>query len=160
MTFTPRTSGTPSFQRYLVSTPGGNRVPLCVRGAGGGPGVALSARALDFGSVRLGQAASKVVYLENTSEVAAAYEIRDEGGGVFELSRPRGVVPPKSVAHTRVAFAPGTAANFWRRLVCIVKVREGLVVAATRGCVQNLCHELGTQQGARFNACRGTRPLP
>lgn len=122
VTFAPRTSGAPSFQRYLVSMPGGNRAALCVRGAACGPSLALSARALDFGSVRLGAAASKVVYIENASDVAAAYEFREEGGGVFQLSRPRGVVAPKTVAHTRVVFAPGVAANFWRRLVCVVKV--------------------------------------
>ncbi|KAI8476927.1 MAG: hypothetical protein J3K34DRAFT_516186 [Monoraphidium minutum] len=124
VTYEPRTSGAPSFQRWLVSTPGGNRAPLQARGAAEGPWLALSARALDFGSVPVGAAPSKVVYIKNASEVAAAYEFRDDGGGVFLLGQPRGVVPPRSVGHTRVAFAPGAPANYWRRLVCIVKDAE------------------------------------
>ncbi|GBF91298.1 hypothetical protein Rsub_03618 [Raphidocelis subcapitata] len=125
VTFSPRASGARSFQRFSASTAGGNRAPFTARGEGEGPRVALSARAVDFGDVPAGgPAASKVVYIENASEAPAAYEFRDEGGGVFVLSAPRGVVAPRSVAHTRVAFAPRVAANYWRRLVCIVKDAE------------------------------------
>jgi len=122
VTYTPKTSGAPSFQRFGISTPGGNRAALQVRGAAEGPRLTLSTRVLDFGSVRVGQVVSKVVYIENTSDVAAMYEFRDEGGGVILLSRPQGVIAPRSVGHTRVVFAPVVPANYWRRLACVLKV--------------------------------------
>lgn len=122
ITYTPSTSGAASFQQFVISTPGGNRALLQVRGTAEGPRLTFSSRVLDFGSVIVGETQSKVVYIENVSEVAAAYEFRDDGGGVFLLSRPRGLVAPQSVGHTRVAFTPGTPANHWRRLVCVVKV--------------------------------------
>jgi hypothetical protein len=122
VTFAPRTAGAPCFQRFTLATPGGPPAALIARGTGTGPLLALSARALEFGDVKAGRAAAQVVYLKNSSDVPAAYEFPDEGGGVFLLSAPRGVVAPRSVAHTRVIFAPKVAANYWRRLVCIVKV--------------------------------------
>lgn len=135
-TFTPRTAGAPCFQRYVISTPAGTcRQPLSLRGAGGGPSLALSARCLDFGDARVGARVAKVIYLENRSEVAAAYEFRDDGGGVFTLSAPWGVVGPKSVGHTRVAFEAGAPANYWRRLICIVKVRVAVACVCARVCV-------------------------
>jgi hypothetical protein len=120
--FTPRTAGTPTFRRFAVATPGGPPARLAARGEGEGPRLALSARALDFGDVRAGQAAAAVFYIENASAVPGAYEFADEGGGVFALSAPRGVVGPRSVTAVRAAFAPAVAANYWRRLVCAVKV--------------------------------------
>jgi hypothetical protein len=134
VTYAPQASGAASFRRFAVVTPGGNRAPLRVRGKAEGPRVTLSARVLDFGSVRAGQEASKVVYIENASEVAAAYEFRDDGGGVFELSQPRGVVGPRSAGHTRVTFAPGLAANYWRRLVCVFQVGVTPFLKWCHGC--------------------------
>lgn len=123
VTYTPRSAGVTSFARFALATPSGARQPLHVRGTAEGPQLRLGAAAVGFGDVRAGCAVTEVVYLENASDVPATYQFRDDGGGVFELSRPAGVVPPRSTAHTRVTFAPGAAANYWRRLVCLVKVR-------------------------------------
>jgi cilia- and flagella-associated protein 65 len=156
VTYTPRAAGAHAFARFAVTTPGGGSggggraaATLLARGAAEGPRLALSERAVDFGDVECGRAPSKVVYLQNASEVAAAYEFRDDGGGVVRLSRPRGVVPPRGSAHTRVTFAPAAPANYWRRLVCVVKARASLPVYAPAA----------PHRGPRVGGACGGRPV-
>ena len=60
LTFTPRAVGTESVEHWEVATPGGNRLVVRQSGAALGADVALSARALQFGSVAVGSSVRKV----------------------------------------------------------------------------------------------------
>lgn len=65
----------------------------------------------------------QVLYLENSSDVPLEFEFLAEPGGVFALTKPKGVVAPRSMTHTAVCFKAPAPGNYWQRLVCLVKVR-------------------------------------
>lgn len=120
--FTPRATGAFSCQTFTLATEGGNTLSLACQGAALGPQLRLSSRVFAFGSVRSGQAPAKALYLENLSDVPLHFQFLAEAGGVFELSRLHGVIPPRSMTHTAVRFAGLFPGNYWQRLVCLVKV--------------------------------------
>jgi hypothetical protein len=126
--YAPKATGTFSCDRFSLSTAGGNKVSLTCQGTAAGPHLQLSSRVFAFGNVRLGQAPSKVLYLENCSDVPLSFEFLVEEGSVFWLTKPSGVLAPRSMTHTAVCFKGAAAANYWQRIVCLVKV------GATTGC--------------------------
>lgn len=120
--YSPKSAGTFSCQTYTLSTPGGNKITLVCQGTAVGPQLRLSSRVFNFGNVKAGQSPSKVLYLENCSDVPLAFEFLVESNGVFSLTKARGVVPPRSMTHTALGFKGTIPANYWQRLVCLVKV--------------------------------------
>jgi hypothetical protein len=120
--YTPKATGTFSCDSFSLSTAGGNKVSLTCQGTAAGPHLQLSSRVFAFGNVQLGQAPSKVLYLENCSDVPLSFEFLVEEGSVFWLTKPKGVLAPRSMTHTAVCFKGAAAANYWQRIVCLVKV--------------------------------------
>jgi hypothetical protein len=125
ITFAPRATGTFSCQSFSLACAGGNSLALTCQGTAVGPALRLSGRVFAFGSVRSGQAVPpKALYLDNASDVPLHYQFLAEPGGVFELSRAAGVIPPRSMTHAAIRFAAGARpGNYWQRIVCLVKVR-------------------------------------
>lgn len=70
--FGPRHSGTFSSENFSIFTAGGNRLTLNLQGTAVGPQVTLSCTSFNFGNVPAGQAPSRVLYLQNHSEVRLA----------------------------------------------------------------------------------------
>ena len=62
--YSPKHTGTFSSEDFTVSTAGGNRLPLNLRGSAAGPQVTLSASSFNFGNVPAGQAPSRVLYMQ------------------------------------------------------------------------------------------------
>lgn len=130
--YTPRHTGTFSCQHFTLKTPGGNQLQLTLQGAAVGPVLRLSTRLLDFGNVAAGQHPTKVLYLENASSTPLAWQFQAEEGEVWGLSKLRGVIAPRGTCHVTVTFRGDVArpANYWRRLVCLVKVRRQAALPA------------------------------
>lgn len=70
VTYTPKHTGTFSSENFSISTAGGNKVTLNLRGTALGPKVVLSATSFNFGNVPAGQTPSRVLYLQNQSDVS------------------------------------------------------------------------------------------
>lgn len=79
--YTPKHTGTFSSETFTLSTAGGNRVQLNLRGSAAAPAVTLSTRALNFGSVVCGSATGRVLYLQNHSPVPVTYDFQVGAGG-------------------------------------------------------------------------------
>lgn len=128
--YTPKAASTFSCGKFGLSTPGGNRLSFVCQGTATGPQLRLSCRVFSFGNVKSGQSPSKVLYLENCSGVPLAFEFLVEAKGVFYLTKPKGVLPPRSMTHTAVCFKAEAPSNYWQRIVCLVKVnlKRGLLL--------------------------------
>lgn len=120
--FTPRATGAFSCESFALVTEGGNKLALTCKGMAVAPRLRLSARVFAFGSVKSGHTPSKTLYLENDSDLPVHYQFLIESGGVFTLTRPHGVVRPRTMAHTGVKFTGSAPGNYWRRVVCLIKV--------------------------------------
>ncbi|KAG1664126.1 hypothetical protein FOA52_011949 [Chlamydomonas sp. UWO 241] len=128
VTYTPRHTGTFSSESFSVSTAGGNRLALNLRGAAAGPAVSLSSSAFNFGNVPVGQAPSRVLYMRNDSDVPAVYDWQLDAEDEFAVRAPRGVIVPHSTGHVTVTFRSGAPANFWTRAVCLIKDADPLAL--------------------------------
>ena len=134
VTFTPSMAGTFSSESFKFVTPGGNVATLNLRGTAIGPTVTLSTSTLQFGSVVAGTKVSKIVYMENHSDVPSHWQIDSECLGTFSLDHDRGVIPPRSTSHVTVAFTPQEAANYHRRLVMVMRDRAPLAIDCIGTC--------------------------
>ena len=105
------------------------RPPLLI-----GPTVSLSQSSLFFGNVESGKSVTKLIYIENHSDVPSYYQIDAEVAGTFKLDNNLGVVAPHSSSHISVTFAPTEPANYHRRLVVVVKDRAPLAFDAVGTC--------------------------
>lgn len=121
--FSPKSTGTFSCQTFALSTAGGNQVTFTCQGTAVGPQLQLSSRVYSFGNVKVAQISSKVIYLENVCDVPLSFEFLVEQDGVFSLTKRKGVIPPRSMTHTALAFKATVPANYWQRITCLVKVR-------------------------------------
>lgn len=132
--YTPKATGTFSCESFSLSTAGGNRLSLTCQATAAGPQLQLSSRVFAFGNVRSGQAPSKVLYLENCSDVPLSFEFLVEEGGVFWLPKSQGVLAPRCMAHTTVCFRGTAPGNYWQRIICLVKVGLTHQVQLLAGC--------------------------
>lgn len=120
--YTPKHTGTFSSETFIVSTLGGNRVDLSLRGGAVGPVVTLSSHSINFGNVPSGQHPSRVVTIQNQSEVPLHYDWQVDAGDNFGFSKTRGLIAPLSSSHVTVTFSSSSPAVFWRRATCLIKV--------------------------------------
>jgi hypothetical protein len=120
--FAPHATGAFSCETFTLVTDGGNKLALTCKGTAVAPQLRLSTRVFSFGSVRSGITPSKTLYLQNNSDLPVHYQFLTEPGGVFTLTRPHGVIRPRSMAHTGVKFSGSAPGNYWQRIVCLVKV--------------------------------------
>lgn len=121
ITYTPKHTGTFSCENFTLSTAGGNRVPINLRGTARGPSVTFSARTFNFGNVAAGTVATRVLYMQNHSDIPVAYDFQIDPYDTFTLNKPQGVIGPSTTAHVTISFQTGVSSNYWRRLVCLIR---------------------------------------
>lgn len=122
LSFAPQAAGAYSCEQFLLRAAGAcATAALTLEGTARGPEVTAEPAVLDFGDVRAGESASRVLYLHNAAEAPASFALTLPGQGAFALSRAAGVVPPRGSAHVTVTFAPTSAANFVQRHRVLVK---------------------------------------
>ena len=93
VTYTPKHTGTFSSENFTLSTTGGNKLTLNLRGTAAGPVVTFSSRTFNFGNVVQGQTPSRVLYIQNHSDVPVYYEFQlDPLVGLGEESRAEGAM--------------------------------------------------------------------
>ena len=101
----------------------GLQVVFTVKGTATPPAVSLSSSSLSFGSLEAGASSSRVIYLHNTCEVPAFFNLAMDAAGVFGADRVRGSIAAGSTAHVMLGFQPTVAANYWKRVTVLIKVR-------------------------------------
>ena len=69
VSYKPRHTGTFSSENFIISTAGGNKLTLNLRGNAVGPVVTFSARCFNFGNVPTSNMPTRVLYIQNHSEV-------------------------------------------------------------------------------------------
>ena len=128
VTYTPASEGMFSSESFTVSCLGGNTEDLKVQGSAVGPAVSLSAESLSFGSVQAKSSSSRVLCIQNQSDVPVTYQFNAEPQGVFSFDEACDTVAPHSQRYVTITFRPKDAASYWKRLVCVVNNRAPLFV--------------------------------
>ena len=128
VTYTPASEGMFSSESFSVSCLGGNTEDLKVQGSAVGPAVSLSAESLSFGSVQAKSSSSRVLCIQNQSDVPVTYQFNAEPLGVFSFDEACDTVAPHSERYVTITFQPKDAASYWKRLICLVNNRTPLFV--------------------------------
>ncbi|KAF5836871.1 hypothetical protein DUNSADRAFT_5310, partial [Dunaliella salina] len=116
--YTPKHSGAFSCQNWVLSTAGGNRVLLNVSGQAVGPLITFSSRVFQFGNVPLDNTVSRVLYIQNHSDVPAAYDFQVDPLDYFTFSKPQGTVGVRTTTHVTITFKAGGVLGGPGRQVC------------------------------------------
>eukprot|EP00201_Polytomella_parva_P002062 CAMPEP_0175076276 /NCGR_PEP_ID=MMETSP0052_2-20121109/22612_1 /TAXON_ID=51329 ORGANISM="Polytomella parva, Strain SAG 63-3" /NCGR_SAMPLE_ID=MMETSP0052_2 /ASSEMBLY_ACC=CAM_ASM_000194 /LENGTH=531 /DNA_ID=CAMNT_0016345347 /DNA_START=36 /DNA_END=1628 /DNA_ORIENTATION=- len=128
VSYTPLQNGMFSSEHFTLSTPGGNKLNLNLRGFASEPRVSLSAQCINFGSAPVNSSVSRVLYLQNHSDIPVMYDCQAEMYDIFSISRPRGVLAAGSMSPLSITYTPPLASTFWKRLVILMKDAEPLSV--------------------------------
>lgn len=75
----------------------------------------------DFGAVKVGDAPSRTLSLQNTSDVVVRFQIDADSRSPFELSRTSGEVLPGRAVTWAVTFRPREAANYYKRVTVLLQ---------------------------------------
>ena len=113
----------------MVKTAAALQVPFSVSGNAIAPSVQLSTTCLSFGSLPTNETAVKLVHITNSSELPVYFEFATDQMGVFGFDRVRGSIPAQSAAHVTVTFQPVEASNYWKRVMCLIRVSASHTVA-------------------------------
>lgn len=147
VSYAPKSAGTYSCEQFMLRTAGAcTTSALSVSGTAVGPSVSLTPSVLDFGDVRAGDHASKVLHVHNNNrDSPATFQLALPGQGVFRLSKSTGfgkgqfsspgsgVLPPGGSAHVTVTFAPGSPANFMQTHHALVRDSGEVLKVALMG---------------------------
>jgi len=128
LVFTPTSTHMYSCEDFYVGTVGGNKLTLNVRGTAAPPALVFSGNSFNYGYVAAGTPATKVLYMQNLSAVPVHYEFQLDPRDAFAMSAARGTIPAHITGHVVITFNAPVAANFWRRVVCIVKDADPMAV--------------------------------
>ncbi|KAK9812626.1 hypothetical protein WJX72_000839 [[Myrmecia] bisecta] len=138
--YTPQATGTFSYECLSVAAPAGNKVALTLSGNALAPAITLSTPSINFGSMESGKALSRVLYIENKSDIPVYFQLVADAAGVFTFDRVRGSVPPLTSVHVTIAFTPREASNYWKRVTCLIKDGEPLLVDLIGCCFSEKTH--------------------
>ena len=83
---------------------------------------------VNFGSVKVGETATRALFLYNDSELPALFQFIVEENGIFGFSRYKGVIPGKLEIHVKLKFSPLKPANYYQRVFMLVENRQPLFV--------------------------------
>jgi hypothetical protein len=98
------------------------QVTLIVKGRAVQPTVVLTPPAIEFGSHPIGSSVTRTMRLANMSNIPIMYHFDGAAHGTFGLDNSSGVISAQSHKDITVRFQGRAPANFWKRLICHVKV--------------------------------------
>lgn len=119
--FTPLVVYCLSSKNYVIKTDSGNSQRFAVLGSGVGLQVTLSSRVCNFGEVKTMNTTSRLVTLENQSDVQCNFKFFSDNSSVFLFKKTEGVVNSKSNSRVVIYFRPKETVSYYQRVFCIVK---------------------------------------
>lgn len=119
--FTPTIVNCLSSKNYIIKTESGNSQRFAVLGSGVGLQVALSSRVCNFGEVRANNSTSRLVTLENKSDVQCSFKFFTDAASVFVFNKTEGVINAKSNTRLVIYFGPKETVSYYQRVFCVVK---------------------------------------
>lgn len=119
--FTPSVVYCLSSKNYIIKTDSGNSQRFAVLGSGVGLQVTLSSRVCNFGEVKALNSTSRLVTLENNSEVPCSYKFFTDNMSVFQFKKTEGTINAKSNTRLVIYFSPKETVSYYQRVFCIVK---------------------------------------
>ncbi|EQC35106.1 hypothetical protein SDRG_07340 [Saprolegnia diclina VS20] len=136
--YTPLSPGTFTCDNFKIVTPGGHAAHIVCKGKAIGPLVSLwkknrasnlvSGHSVNFRDVRVGETATRVLYLRNEAAIPVRFHLVSAANGIFGVSKVAGEIPPLLEASVLLTFAPLSPGNYYRRLFCLLQNQATMFV--------------------------------
>mgnify|MGYP003880634599 FL=1 len=117
-----------SCTHFNITCLGGNSVKFECKGIAAGVSVAFTQKSINFGEIKLGQQTSRLVILQNASDIPAHFQVYNDKKNVFSFSATVGVINPHSTFRLIVQFNPTTTMTYYERVFAVVRDHQVLYI--------------------------------
>eukprot|EP00118_Oscarella_pearsei_P004948 m.21985 g.21985 ORF g.21985 m.21985 type:complete len:1729 (+) comp28260_c0_seq1:44-5230(+) len=134
--YKPHTPDVKSVDYFKVKASGGFGGTLVkCQGTAKGPHLRLSCTHLNFGNVASGTTVTRMMQIENKSDVAATFQFLVDSASVFRFDTHSGCVRPGGSLTVIIHFSPTHPITYCRQIACLVHNQEPLFID-----LLGLCH--------------------
>ena len=110
-----------SYETFLLSTKGGNKLMFSCSGSCRPLRTWVGAKNVNFKSVVLGNQIKKLFRVYNDSDLPTEFQIYHDNSGAFFFDVNEGVIPAKSNARVNVTFRPFETMIYYQRVFCLIR---------------------------------------
>ena len=117
-----------SVVHFEVVCQGGNTIPFQCRGCATGFDVQLNPDSINFGELLLGNTSTRLLTLQNNSDLPTSFQIFNDKKNVFSFSAASGTINAASTFRIIITFNPKATLNYYERVFCLVANHQVLCV--------------------------------
>lgn len=128
ITYSPSIVDLISCSHFNINCSGGNVVDFECKGVASGVDVSFNQKSINFGEIKLGQQISRLLVLQNNSDIPTQFQVFNDKRNVFSFSPLAGTINPRTTSRLIVQFNPPTTMTYYERAFCIVKNHQLLYV--------------------------------
>lgn len=128
ITYKPSIVDLISCTHFSINCLGGNSVNFECKGVASGVSVSFNQKSINFGEIKLGQQTSRLLILQNASDIPAHFQVYNDKKNVFSFSATVGVINAHSTFRLIVQFNPPTTMTYYERIFCIVRDHQLLYI--------------------------------
>ena len=110
-----------SYETFLLSTKGGNKLMFSCSGYCRPLKTWVGAKNVNFKSVALGNQIKKLFRVYNDSDLPTEFQIYHDNSGAFFFDVTEGIIPGKSNVRVNVTFRPYETMIYYQRVFCIIR---------------------------------------
>jgi len=110
-----------SYETFLLSTKGGNKLMFSCSGSCRPLKTWVGAKNVNFKSVALGNKIKKLFRIYNDSDIPTEFQIYHDNSGAFFFDVTEGIIPGKSNVRINVTFRPYETIMYYQRVFCLIR---------------------------------------
>ena len=110
-----------SYETFLLSTKGGNKIMFSCSGSCRPLRTWVGAKSINFKSIPLGNQIKKLFRVYNDSDLPTEFQIYHDNSGAFIFDVTEGVIPAKSNSRVNVTFRPYETMIYYQRVFCLIR---------------------------------------
>jgi len=110
-----------SSKNYIITTDSGNSQRFTCLGSAVGLQVALSSKVCNFGEVKSGNSTSRIITVDNSSNLPCSYKFFVDRRSVFSFKKTEGNIPSRSSERIIIYFTPKETISYYLRVFCLVR---------------------------------------
>ena len=110
-----------SYETFLLSTKGGNKLIFSCSGSCRPLRTWVGAKNVNFKTVALGNQMKKLFRVYNDSDLPTEFQIYHDNSGAFFFDITEGIIPAKSNVRVNVTFRPYETIIYYQRVFCLIR---------------------------------------
>ena len=110
-----------SYETFLLSTRGGNKLNFSCRGSCHSLSTWIGTKSVNFKTVPLGNQMKKLFRIYNDSDLPTEFQIYHDNSGVFIFDVNEGIIQAKSNVRINVTFRPYETMVYYQRVFCLIR---------------------------------------